>query len=102
MNPGFYSATVTATDSNGLSATKSISYNVIPLPQTITYNTTPPNPTYYGQTWNVSVSGGGSGNPVVLSLGTGAGSVCSLSGSTVTFIGIGACQVNANQAGNID
>jgi hypothetical protein len=102
VNPGFYSATVTATDSNGLSSQKSISYNVIPLPQTITFNSSPPTPAVYGGSYTFSVSGGGSGNPVVVTLGQGAGTACSLTGSTVTFSGVGTCQVVANQAGDID
>jgi hypothetical protein len=46
----------------------------------------------------LSATGGGSGNPVVFSVG-GPG-VCTLSGSTVTYTGAGNCVIDANQAGN--
>jgi hypothetical protein len=46
----------------------------------------------------LSATGGGSGNPVVFSVG-GPG-VCTVSGSTVTYTAAGNCVVDANQAGN--
>ena len=47
---------------------------------------------------HVSATGGGSGNPVVFSVG-GSG-VCTVSGSTVTYTAAGNCVIDANQAGN--
>ncbi|MGH3185893.1 MAG: protein kinase domain-containing protein [Streptosporangiaceae bacterium] len=47
---------------------------------------------------HLSATGGGSGNPVVFS--SGSGKVCTVSGNTVTFTGGGSCVVDANQAGN--
>ena len=47
---------------------------------------------------HLSATGGGSGNPVVFSVG-GPG-VCTVSGSTVSFTGAGNCVIDANQAGN--
>src|ERR1019366_7028253 len=46
----------------------------------------------------VSATGGGSGNPVTFTSATTG--VCTVSGSTVTFVGVGTCTINANQAGN--
>ena len=47
---------------------------------------------------HLSATGGGSGNPVVLS--SASGKVCAVSGNAVTYIGAGSCVVDANQAGN--
>src|SRR5262249_52091056 len=38
--------------------------------------------------------------PVTFTIDATATSVCSLAGSTVSFIGTGTCKINANQAGN--
>jgi hypothetical protein len=45
----------------------------------------------------LSATGGGSGNPVVFSSGSGT---CRVSGTTVTYTAAGRCVVDANQAGN--
>ena len=45
----------------------------------------------------LSATGGGSGNPVVFSGGSG---VCTVSGTTVTYTAAGSCVIDANQAGN--
>ncbi len=47
---------------------------------------------------HLSATGGGSGNPVIFS--SGSGKVCTVSGNTVTYTGGGSCVVDANQAGN--
>ena len=46
----------------------------------------------------LSATGGGSGNPVVLSVSSPG--VCTVSGTTVTYTAAGSCVVDANQAGN--
>jgi hypothetical protein len=53
-----------------------------------------------GPTYNVTATGGGSGNPVTFTIDAAASTVCSIAGSTVSFIGVGTCVINANQAGN--
>jgi eukaryotic-like serine/threonine-protein kinase len=50
-----------------------------------------------GGSAHLSATGGGSGNPVVFSGGSG---VCTVSGTSVTFIAAGSCVIDANQAGN--
>jgi hypothetical protein len=66
--------------------------------QAITFTSTPPaNPTV-GDTYTVTATGGGSGNPVTFS--TANPSVCTVSGSTVTLVGPGTCVIDADQAGN--
>jgi hypothetical protein len=68
------------------------------LPQSIAFTSTPPpDATMHGPTYDVSASGGASGNPVVFTSATPA--VCTVSGSTVSFVGVGACTIDANQAG---
>ena len=54
-----------------------------------------------GSPFNVTATGGCSGNAVTFSLdpSTAAGA-CTISGSTVTFTGVGLCAIDANQAGN--
>jgi hypothetical protein len=45
--------------------------------------------------------GGGSGNPVTFSVDASSGpGVCSLNGSTVSYLAAGSCVIDANQAGN--
>jgi serine/threonine protein kinase len=54
-----------------------------------------------GQSYAVSATGGGSGNPVTFTLVSGVG-VCTLVGNTITVITPGDCTIQANQAGNAD
>ncbi len=46
----------------------------------------------------LTVSGGASGNSVVLT--SNSPGVCTVSGSTVTMVSAGSCSITANQAGN--
>ncbi|ARU04509.1 hypothetical protein CCO03_07310 [Comamonas serinivorans] len=72
----------------------------VPLtPQTITFTSTAPAATV-GSTYAVTATGGGSGNPVVFSIDPASDAVCTVNGSTVSFIGVGDCTIQANQAGN--
>jgi hypothetical protein len=69
------------------------------LSQTITFTTPAPATAKSGDSFTVAAAGGGSGNPVTFTVG--AGSVCTLSGSTYTMTSnTGFCSVVANQAGN--
>ena len=81
------------------------SFLVSPAGQTINFTTAPPSDaTYGGPASTVSATGGGSGNPVTLSIDGSAENVCSLGsdGQTVSFIGVGTCQIDANQEGSTD
>jgi hypothetical protein len=75
-----------------------------PIAQTITFTSTPKTLYFPGNTYVVTATGGGSGNPVTYSIDPSSTSVCSVSGSTVT-IGTnapnqgGTCVIDANQAG---
>ena len=68
--------------------------------QTIVFRSAAPAGAIVGQTYTVSASGGGSGNPVTLTIDPATSAVCSISGTKVTFSAVGTCTVDANQAGN--
>lgn len=69
--------------------------------QSITFTSSAPSAaTVGGATYNVTATGGASGNPVTFSIDATASAVCSIAGSTVSFIGTGTCVIDANQAGN--
>jgi serine/threonine-protein kinase len=69
---------------------------VNPIPQSISF--TAPARGQQRRSAQLSAIGGGSGNPVVFSVG-GPGA-CTVSGRTVTYIAAGNCVIDANQAGN--
>ncbi|MGC4111083.1 MAG: sigma-70 family RNA polymerase sigma factor [Nocardioides sp.] len=87
-------------DADHLPATGQQQFDVAPGTQTITFTSTPPARPAFKDTYRVTTSGGGSGNPVTLSSTTTG--VCSLVGSTVTFLHPGSCVVRADQTGNDD
>ena len=69
--------------------------------QTITFTSTAPSGAKVGgPTYNVTATGGASGNPVVFTIDATATSICSIAGSTVSFIAVGTCVIDADQAGN--
>jgi|GEM_PF-1049315 len=69
--------------------------------QTITFTSTAPvNAKVAGTTYTVTAAAAPSGLPVAFSIDASAAGVCAISGTTVSFIAVGTCVVNANQAGN--
>lgn len=72
------------------------------LRQTIAFTSLAPTGALVGDTYAVSATGGGSGNPVVFAIAPAADGVCSIQGSQVSFDAIGECVVVANQAGDAD
>jgi alpha-tubulin suppressor-like RCC1 family protein len=77
---------------------KTQSFTVVaPTAQTIVFTSSPPSPAIFGGSYHVTATGGGSGNPVVLSSLTGT--TCSIVGNTVSFAAAGVCTIAANQAG---
>ena len=67
--------------------------------QAIVFTSTPPSKAVIGgPTYTVTASGGSSGNSVAFSSYTPH--VCTVAGSTVSFVGIGTCTIDGNQAGN--
>ena len=69
------------------------------ITQAISFTSSPPSTAVAGGTYTVTATGGGSGSPVTFSIDPASGSVCSISGSTVTFDNPGTCVIDANQAG---
>jgi Galactose oxidase, central domain len=70
------------------------------LPQTVAFTSSAPtSPRVEGAPYSVTASGGDSGSPVVFSSSTP--SICSVSGSTVTFWAPGTCTLTADQAGAV-
>ncbi|NCZ97207.1 hypothetical protein EBZ02_08690, partial [bacterium] len=65
--------------------------------QTITFNTLP-SKTFGDAAFNLTATGGGSGNPVTYT--SSNTNVATVSGSTVTIVGVGSTTITANQAGN--
>jgi hypothetical protein len=68
------------------------------LPQTIAFLSTPPSPAYINGKYTVNANGGMSGNTVVVTVAPS--SVCTVMSNVVNFVGVGACTITANQAGN--
>lgn len=66
------------------------------IEQTIVFNSTPPSPAYVDGGYEVSATGGDSGNPVEFSTLTAA---CTVAGTTVTLVAAGTCTIAADQAG---
>jgi hypothetical protein len=73
------------------------------IPQTVTFTNTPPSAPIVGDTYTVTATGGGSGNPVLFSVDATSTSGCTVGQTTglVTLTGpAGSCVIDANQAGN--
>ena len=85
----------TATDKASNQATQTRTYTVNKANQTINFGTLD-NKTFGDADFNVSATGGGSGNPVTFA----ATGDCTVSGNTVHITGAGSCTITASQAGN--
>lgn len=90
---------------NGYAAAPQVERTIVvdPAPQKVVFTSTPPkNPSPGGQTYAVAGHGGGSGNSLTFSIESQSSSVCTISGSKVSFIGAGMCTIYAFEAGNAD
>jgi Bacterial Ig domain len=86
-------------NSSGTS-TATVTISVGKVAQTITFTSTAPaGATVGGTTYTVTATAS-SGLPVALTIDASASTVCSISGSTVSFTGIGTCVIDANQIGD--
>lgn len=72
-----------------------------PADQTVSFTSSPPSPAQYGGTY-VPTASATSGLPVTIDADPSSSGVCSDNGSTVTFIHVGTCKLNAAQGGNGD
>ncbi len=68
--------------------------------QTISFNSTAPTTAALGGATYTVTATATSGLPVVLTIDASAAGVCSITGPTVAFIGVGTCVINANQPGD--
>ena len=68
--------------------------------QTISFTSYPPSPATVGGTPYTVSATSTSGLPVTFSIDPSAASVCTISGSTVSFMAAGGCTIDANQGGN--
>lgn len=97
---GVGTCTITAAqagDANFNPAQLSRSFAVNGLSQTIT-GFSPASPVVFGAApATLSASGGASGSAIVYAT-TSANTICTVSGSTVSFTGVGTCNLTANQA----
>lgn len=70
------------------------------FPQIITFNSIA-SKTYGDASFNVSATGGATGNPVVFTSSNDTIATCSgTNGETITIVGAGTCKIYANQEGN--
>jgi hypothetical protein len=76
---------------------QSQSVTVSKATQAIVITSAPATPTF-GGTYSITATGGASGNPIVF--GSNTTGVCTVSGTTATFVGAGTCTITANQSGN--
>jgi hypothetical protein len=98
LAPGTYTVGGDDSDTNDDTGTWTFSLTVVEASQTITFTSTAPSNATVGATYTVTATGGASGNAVTFS----TMSMCTVSGSTVSFIGVGKCVIDANQAGDAD
>ena len=71
-----------------------------PAAQTISFTSTAPGSAVYGGPAYTVAAIATSGLTVAFAAAAGSAGVCTVSGSTVTIVGVGTCTVNANQPGN--
>jgi hypothetical protein len=70
------------------------------VPQTVTITSTAPSfAVVGGPTYTPTATGGGSGNPVIITVDGSSTGVCSIASGIVTLTGVGTCTLDANQAG---
>ena len=67
--------------------------------QSINFTSTAPSSAAIGSSYGVTATAS-SGLPVAFSADASSAGVCTVSGATVSFVGVGTCAVDANQTGN--
>jgi hypothetical protein len=98
LAPGLYTVTGSDRDTNDDTGTWTFSLTVGKASQSITFTSTAPSNATVGATYTVTATGGASGNAVTFR----TTSACTVSGAKVSFIGVGKCVIDANQAGDAD
>ncbi|HSE12945.1 MAG TPA: hypothetical protein VLB69_09945 [Rudaea sp.] len=97
---GDFIITVTATDTDGCSGGRTYALAIATGDQTISFSSTAPAAAKVGGTAYDVAATATSGLAVTLTIDAAASSVCSISGSSVTFQSPGQCVIDANQAGD--
>jgi hypothetical protein len=69
-------------------------------PQTINFTSTPPSGVAVGGAPYTVTATASSGLAVAFSIDASSAGVCTLAGATVSFVGVGTCTIDANQAGD--
>jgi YVTN family beta-propeller protein len=70
--------------------------------QAITFTSLPPSPASVGGSYTVDTAGGGSTEPVTLSVDDTTSNACSITDDVVSFDHVGSCTIAADQAGDAD
>ncbi len=96
---GTFNFDITATDAHFFSGARAYSITITSVPTTIAQTITFANPGAQttGGTLNLSAS---SSSGLVVAFSSLTTSVCTVSGATATFVGIGSCTIAADQVGN--
>ena len=101
VTSGTGTCTVTATRAadNDYAATTSLPFavTIAKAAQTITFTPGAPASAFVGQSYTVKAT---ATSGLVVAFTPATASICSVSGSTVTFLKVGTCTINANQAGD--
>lgn len=76
--------------------------NIAPAAQTLSFTSAPPSDPTQGGSYTPTVTGGGSGKPIVVSIdSTSTFGACSINGNgVISFIGPGTCTVDATRGGS--
>jgi len=85
-------------DTGGFSLRRGAINCTVPAAQDVTFTSQAPANAVVGQTYGPTATGGGSGQPVVITVAAASAGVCTLTGDTVTFNHPGTCSLAANQA----
>src|SRR5439155_6481198 len=92
-----YIVTLTVEDDTGM--TKEVKHEIeVKKPQKITFKSSPPTKAVVGGPPYV-VAAEASPSGLAVSFSSGTPSVCNVSGTTATFVGVGTCVIDASQSG---
>jgi hypothetical protein len=88
-------------DANYLAAAQAQqSFPVTLVPQAVSFSSTPPAAAVVGDPAYTIAASASSGLAVSFSLAAGSTGICTLTGSSVSFVGAGTCTIDADQPGN--
>jgi hypothetical protein len=88
-------------DANYLAAAQARqSFAVTLVPQAVSFTSIPPAAAVVGDPAYTIAASASSGLAVSFSLAAGSAGICTLTGSSVSFVGAGTCTIDADQAGN--